>query len=810
MKQWSSLQFAHDSIAEAWKYDELGQPTSYTDGRLNEIWQTYNSMGLPEDTIAPAAGAHTAVADRRWRTSYDGAGRAVTQSSPGGVSTSTTYDELGRPTQVTGTGAGAATETQGFDWDQVGQMESAWTPTSNQDFTYYDSGLLRESTGGSGDSSFEYDSDGRLTQQIDSSGTVDVSYDDRGFPEHMTSTLAGAADFTYDPAGRPSTVNYGAGTTRTFTYDAWGQVDTDVLAKSGTATPLYSVDYGYDLDGNITSKAVTGTDVPAAGTNTYAYDWASRITSWTRPGGAAEPYTWDKAGNRTGFGASTAQYDPQNRLTTVSGADGQTTNSWNADGTLDQQDAQAAQRRVSLVVANPASLTAGDTALRDHLVGAGAAVTLVDDASAAPTTNVDVIVVAPSVDATTLAAKYKDVTTPVVTLASGTWQTTGLTNAAPTSASGTTAHVADAIHPVAAGKTGTVTLLTSSDSLARSASSAVGTGARRVWAASSGSTDSVAVAYDTGAARPTSPASVSPARRVAIGYSAGAVGKLNSNGWAIVDPAVPNGYGYTAQNPLGAIDPTGGSLCWNWLPWECEPSSDVETGGGCWACNFLNNALSLFYLNFVEDGNNGSNNNSPSGPPGGDVAIGNGSGDGGGSGGGNGSGSGSGGGPAPNPNPTNCSGTCGGLPPGSADAPPRPTSNLEEQVAAGQPAMPNYPGRTQRDRSTGEIVDTGLSGDHGQTDVDATIDPPRLPVAPSVVEPMTTAEPWKPWWQVPQPLSPRSGGASATRCSTTMRSWALTRLRRWWRTLVVTGATCPTSWTTRSSWRRSVTASSTG
>jgi YD repeat-containing protein len=388
---------------------------------------------------------------------------------------------------------------------------------------------------------------GRLIQQVDSSGTVDVDYDDRGLPESMSSTLAGDVDFTFDTVGRLSTVDYGGNTRRTLTYDPWGQVDTDVLATTGTATPLYGLDYGYDLDGNVTSKAVTGTGVPAAGTNAYTYDQASRITSWTRPGSSvAESYTWDKAGNRTTAGAGTAQYDPQNRLTTLTGADGSITSTWNANGTLDQQDVQPATRKVSLVVANPSSLTAADTALRDHFVAKGATVTLVDDAAAAPTTNVDVIVVSPGVDAPTLAAKYKDVATPVVMLASGAWQASGLTSGAPTTASGTSAYVADAIHPVAAGKTGTVAVLTSSDTLARAAAGTVGTGARRVWAASSGSTDGVVTAYETGAARPTSPASASPARRVAVGYSAGAVGKLNTDGWAVVDAAVA----WADDNPL--------------------------------------------------------------------------------------------------------------------------------------------------------------------------------------------------------------------------------------------------------------------
>jgi RHS repeat-associated protein len=64
--------------------------------------------------------------------------------------------------------------------------------------------------------------------------------------------------------------------------------------------------YSYDAVGN------RQTEVTQAGTTTYGYDIANRLTS---VGGV--PYTWDNNGNLQSDGASTLSYDHANRLSTV-------------------------------------------------------------------------------------------------------------------------------------------------------------------------------------------------------------------------------------------------------------------------------------------------------------------------------------------------------------------------------------------------------------------------------------------------------------------------------------------------------------
>ncbi|WP_144070200.1 RHS repeat domain-containing protein, partial [Nonomuraea indica] len=75
----------------------------------------------------------------------------------------------------------------------------------------------------------------------------------------------------------------------------------------------------WDKDDNLTTKTTAGT--AAAGTNTYTYDHAGRLTSWQAPNGTTTAYEWDASGNRTKAGDKTYTYDERNRLTSGDGTD---------------------------------------------------------------------------------------------------------------------------------------------------------------------------------------------------------------------------------------------------------------------------------------------------------------------------------------------------------------------------------------------------------------------------------------------------------------------------------------------------------
>ena len=64
---------------------------------------------------------------------------------------------------------------------------------------------------------------------------------------------------------------------RTYGYDGLHRLTSDALTTAGGAA-VASIGYGYDPNGNLTSKTTTGFAGSAA--NTYTYDEANRLTSW--------------------------------------------------------------------------------------------------------------------------------------------------------------------------------------------------------------------------------------------------------------------------------------------------------------------------------------------------------------------------------------------------------------------------------------------------------------------------------------------------------------------------------------------------
>ncbi|MGI8333638.1 LamG-like jellyroll fold domain-containing protein [Actinomadura scrupuli] len=309
---------AGNFITTTFGYDADGERTRLTDGRGNATITTYNALGLRESVIEPSTPAHLDLASRTWTTTYDASGNPISEAKPSGVTVTRVFDELGRLTQQNGTGAAASTAQKTFGYDLAGNRLRVSAPGSDILTTYNDRGLpLTTSSPNGAGATFGYDTNGRLASRTDAAGTAAFTWN--GNDELATTTdgiTGGTATRSYDDAGRLTGVQYGTGgAQRTYTYDGLDRVKTDTFT-SPTSTTLASVAYTYDKDDHVTGKTTTGTT--GAGTNSYTYDDAGRLTQWTNPSGSPTEYTWDAAGNRTKAGSTTYIYDQRNRLTSDS------------------------------------------------------------------------------------------------------------------------------------------------------------------------------------------------------------------------------------------------------------------------------------------------------------------------------------------------------------------------------------------------------------------------------------------------------------------------------------------------------------
>jgi YD repeat-containing protein len=88
-------------------------------------------------------------------------------------------------------------------------------------------------------------------------------------------------------------------------------------------------DYTYDAVGN-RKTMVTG-----AGTTTYTYDAADRLTLVDPPGAGSTSYTFDDNGNLMSRGSDSFSWDAEDRLTSATVSSVTTTFAYNGDGLRD-------------------------------------------------------------------------------------------------------------------------------------------------------------------------------------------------------------------------------------------------------------------------------------------------------------------------------------------------------------------------------------------------------------------------------------------------------------------------------------------
>ncbi|MFE7752624.1 LamG-like jellyroll fold domain-containing protein [Streptomyces sp. NPDC057428] len=365
---------ASTSITTTFGYDAAGNKTRFTDGRGNSWRYAYTPWGQQQTVTEPKTSRYTSVADTTTSFEYDADGQMTKATMPGGTTTSMTYDDMGQLKDMSGQGADAATARRSFSYDADGRVTSADTDeagiagaldhqaATHEAFTYDDRSGLLTANGAAGASSFSYNDDGSVLTRTDAAGTTGYGYDTAGRLATVDDPATGQRlTYGYGTLNEVKSVKYGAsGQTRSFTYNSSHELTNDTLVQG--ASTLASFTYGYDTNGNLTSKKTTG--VTGASANTYTYDWSDRITSWN-DGANTTAYTYDASGNRIQVGADVYTYDARDELT----SDGKTTYEYSARGTLMTQSAATGDNTVFKTDAFGGQIVAGSQSYTQDAMG---------------------------------------------------------------------------------------------------------------------------------------------------------------------------------------------------------------------------------------------------------------------------------------------------------------------------------------------------------------------------------------------------------------------------------------------------------
>ncbi|WP_322780734.1 hypothetical protein [Frankia sp. Cas4] len=232
-------------------------------------------------------------------------------------------------TAESGSGGGAAAASRTLGYDLVGRVASVSHPLGTQSVTYNDRDLPVGSSGPAGSSTFGYEASGRMTSRTDGAGTSSFGYNAR---DDLTSTTGAATGGTrslaYDDADQLTAVTYASGgAVRSFGYDSLGRTTSDMV--TGPGGTLRVATYSYDANDNRLTETLSPAGLSGSGSQSFGYDRADRLTSWTSPANVTTSYGWDGAGNRTSAGGTAATFDERNRLL----ADGTATYTYTARGT---------------------------------------------------------------------------------------------------------------------------------------------------------------------------------------------------------------------------------------------------------------------------------------------------------------------------------------------------------------------------------------------------------------------------------------------------------------------------------------------
>ncbi|SFG91026.1 RHS repeat-associated core domain-containing protein [Duganella sp. CF458] len=339
--------------------DQAGRVTRHEYDALNRRAKTIFPDGGTVTNEYDAAGRLVAVTDQlgqRTVNGYDAAGRLVSLQVPGGAETKFEYDKNGNVSAMTDA-AGRVTK---YEYDGLDRLVKATLPDGKFAATVWTVANTKQSEKdyAGNEKSYEYDGAWRLkkvTMTAASGGQATVfEYDELGNKTSQTDAEARVTRWTYDansrmtgrtlPDGKVERFDYDAagnqtgktdfaGKTTRFAVDSVGRTEMVVRPDGGTVSTTYSA------TGKPASVTLAGKGL-AAGTTTFIYDSADRLSRKVNADGSFIAYEYDQAGDivarSTAAGTVRYAYDNQRRIEKVTDVDGKaTTYQYAADGKLE-------------------------------------------------------------------------------------------------------------------------------------------------------------------------------------------------------------------------------------------------------------------------------------------------------------------------------------------------------------------------------------------------------------------------------------------------------------------------------------------
>jgi RHS repeat-associated protein len=293
LAQYRVLTTATGSPAASVYYDSLNREirseTTGFNGTLVRKDTEYDSRGRVARVSSPYYVGDTV----QWSVpTYDDLNRVLTQTTPDGAVTSTTY--AGLTTTVTISPSAGFTQTKTTIKNSQGQVVRVLDAQNNAlDYEYDAFGNLTKTTDALGNQSqLAYDLRGRKTQMVDPDmGTWTYAYNALGELIRQTDAKAQTTTLAYDLLGRMVTRTE-PDLTSSWSYDSCTKGTGKLCSVS--ADNGYSRSHVYDTLGRPSSTTVTVQSVTQTLTTTY--DAAGRLNQLTYPTGFAVTYGYNANG----------------------------------------------------------------------------------------------------------------------------------------------------------------------------------------------------------------------------------------------------------------------------------------------------------------------------------------------------------------------------------------------------------------------------------------------------------------------------------------------------------------------------------